>query len=398
MPAPLSHRVPLDASLGVWRAARSSWSTACAAASAAAAAWWASARRRRAPARAAVACSAISSVRSRKKERRRRGFGDGDAEGVDTPTPEAEARKDRRWRGAGGGSAPEAAAQLAGGQALPKRKKVDFPTDSEVKSVEVAVSTALEKYAPAIVKGLRTKGWWASTQAVLPYALRRHLRDEVESLWHENCFIKSQSLRGTTYYDKENVYATEIDGHKYNFAPRMVHYTVRAAKVVPALIRQAFPDIELSDALIGNKLNICTGNGATFDAHLDTNIAEKPFNRKLTMLLYLNPKWQPSARGELTLLGEEGASQEEREAAGLPASLEPISGRLVVFWSDRMLHQVEPSFAKEGGLEDWRVSYTIWFCTHGDSDGPRVPSQVSAAEEAARVAAARTEAAGAAGP
>jgi len=241
--------------------------------------------------------------------------------------------------------------------------------------VERAVNAAMDRYGPEIISGLREHGWWASDGPVLPSVIRGAMRSEVEALWEEGRFELSQSVRGTDYYDKENVYATEVNSDKYGTAPRLVHYTVNATRVLAEKIRAAFPEAPISGQFIGNKLNMSVGNGASFDAHLDVGVVEKPFNRKLTLLLYLN-SWREELGGELTLLGE-GATEEQaaldtgNEAAGFPRRLAPTSGRWVVFWSDRMLHRVEPSQAP-GGLPDHRVSYTIWFCTEDD---PRAPAR-----------------------
>merc|ERR1719356_1521616 len=162
----------------------------------------------------------------------------------------------------------------------------------------------------------------------------------------------------------------------------MVHYTVAATKAIANLISKEFPEARIGQNYIGNKLNLCVGNGASFDAHLDLGVEEKPFNRKLTLLLYLNAGWRPEMGGKLTLFGEGGTEQEAMRnssaaAAGLPKSLAPASGRWVAFWSDRMLHKVEPSYAP-AGLDSYRCSYTIWFCSDVTEDG--VPmAQASAA-------------------
>lgn len=240
---------------------------------------------------------------------------------------------------------------------------------------EDAVRRALKVHAPAMLHGLRTQGWWASDGPVLPGNVCQALRREVEALWEDGNFRQSQSVRGgTEYYDKRHVFATEINGGSYDQAPRLVHYTVQVTRELADRVSAGFPDVRLSSKHIGNKLNFCTGEGASFDAHLDIGVAEWPFNRKLTLLIYLNSAWKPELGGELTLFGE-GATPEEvaldtgTEAAGLPTKVAPTAGRWVAFWSDRMLHGVEASHAPRG-LRDYRASYTIWLCTEGDVGPP----------------------------
>lgn len=257
----------------------------------------------------------------------------------------------------------------------PTPSRLSTPSEGEISQLEQSIGLAVERHAPDIIAGLRDRGWWASDGPVLPVISRKTMRAEVEALWEEGTFKLSQSVRGTEYYDKENVYATEIGADKYNTAPRMVHYTVTAVKALAPRIREAFPYAQISSQKIGNKLNMSVGNGSAFDAHLDMGVAEKPFNRKLTLLLYLN-NWREDLGGHLGLLGlggtkEEAALDSGTAEAGLPVRLAPTSGRWVLFWADKVLHEVEESVAP-GGLEDYRCSYTIWFCTEdgGSAAGP----------------------------
>lgn len=308
--------------------------------------------------------TAASASRSKVREKRQRGFGGGG--------------------GFGGGASSGTSTAIDGSVASTRRKQkqLEHPSDEEVRSLGKAVNSALERHGRAMVNGLRDNGWWTSDEPVLPPALREALRTEVEALWSQGFFQKSQSVRGTEYYDKEHVYATEVDGGKYEVAPRLVHYTVNATRAISALVSEAFPEARLSSQYIGNKLNMCVGQGAAFDAHLDIGVAEKPFNRKLTVLLYLNGPWRPELGGELRLIGE-GATEAEvaldsgTAAAGLPTSVAPTSGRWVVFWSDRILHGVNASQAP-GGLPDYRVSYTIWLCTEDNGASTPAAPRVSA--------------------
>lgn len=312
----------------------------------------------------------------------------------------------QRPRGFGGGK-PSRTSTTVDNSVSPSRQtqsRLPHPSDEEVRALGLTVNSALERHGRAMVNSLRDKGWWASDddEAMLPPAQREALRTEVEALWSQGFFQKSQSVRGTEYYDKEHVYATEVDRGKYEVAPRLVHYTVNATRAISALISEAFPEARLSSQYIGNKLNMCVGQGAAFDPHLDIGVAEKPFNRKLTLLLYLNGPWRPELGGELRLIGE-GANEAEvalnsgTAAAGFPANIAPTSGRWVVFWSDRILHGVNASQAP-GGLPDYRVSYTIWLCTEDSGASPPKAPQVSAPQASSpRVSGPQVSAPGAGG-
>jgi len=251
----------------------------------------------------------------------------------------------------------------------------DFATsESQVAKFKQEIVSCMDEWSDELISGLRDHGWWASSGPSLPLPLCRAMRAEVEDLWNQGHFIKSQSvLGGTVYYDKKNVYATEVTRDRYLVCPRMWHYTVALTQELVRRVNVAFPEMGLSDKFIGNKLNMSVGNGAAFDAHLDVGVAEKPYNRKLSLLVYLNESWRPPLGGEITLLGE-GETEAEAAKANperlkLPVTVSPISGRLVAFWSDRILHKVQASEVLNG-IDDYRVSYVIWLLGQEESEAP----------------------------
>jgi SM-20-related protein len=81
------------------------------------------------------------------------------------------------------------------------------------------------------------------------------------------------------------------------------------------------------------------GNGALYVRHLDA----LPSNnvRRVTALLYLNPGWRPEHGGHL------------RMHLDPPLDVEPLLNRLVVFMSERVEHEVRPSFAPRLTLTSW---------------------------------------------
>mmetsp|Transcript_52781 Transcript_52781/g.98848 ORF Transcript_52781/g.98848 Transcript_52781/m.98848 type:complete len:363 (-) Transcript_52781:53-1141(-) len=275
-----------------------------------------------------------------------------------------------RLQGRGFGGEPVAASQNQ-----ISTKEAFATSESAVGKFNQEVMASIDAWCDDLVAGLRDHGWWASpdSAAVLPAPLLRAMRQEVEDLWENGDFIQSQSvLGGTMYYDKKHVFATEIKSERYLTAPRMWHYTVTMTRELVRRVNAAFPEMGLSDKFIGNKLNMSVGEGAVFDAHLDVGVAERPFNRKLSLLLYLNEEWRPALGGEIVLLGEgqneADAANSCPEALGLPVTLPPTSGRLVAFWSDKILHKVKASQVVKG-MKDYRVSYVIWLLGDGDDDG-----------------------------
>jgi SM-20-related protein len=87
------------------------------------------------------------------------------------------------------------------------------------------------------------------------------------------------------------------------------------------------------------------GDGARYDRHLDAFAGSKQpgaSTRRATAIVYLNPGWGAEDGGVLRL-----------HVPGGPVAVEPIAGRLVVFLSERIEHEVLPCFAPRWALTAW---------------------------------------------
>lgn len=91
--------------------------------------------------------------------------------------------------------------------------------------------------------------------------------------------------------------------------------------------------------------------GAYYKKHLDAFKGRS--NRILTTVLYLNPEWQRSDGGELVIYGERGEVLEE---------ILPTLGTMVIFLSDRFVHEVKV------GRRD-RYSVSGWFRLNASISG-----------------------------
>lgn len=91
--------------------------------------------------------------------------------------------------------------------------------------------------------------------------------------------------------------------------------------------------------------------GAFYKKHLDSFKGRS--NRVLTTVFYLNPEWQETDGGQLVIYGDKGQVLE---------TVLPKQGRLVVFLSDRFVHEVQRS-------ERDRFSITGWFRINASISG-----------------------------
>mmetsp|Transcript_30998 Transcript_30998/g.72323 ORF Transcript_30998/g.72323 Transcript_30998/m.72323 type:complete len:368 (+) Transcript_30998:103-1206(+) len=90
------------------------------------------------------------------------------------------------------------------------------------------------------------------------------------------------------------------------------------------------------------------GNGLGYSAHFDAWPVDDPESdiRKVTAIMYCNKDWEPSHGGALKiwLLDHEGADEIE---------IEPLAGRLLIFLSGCIRHEVSPAHSP-------RVAFTTW--------------------------------------
>jgi Rps23 Pro-64 3,4-dihydroxylase Tpa1-like proline 4-hydroxylase len=127
---------------------------------------------------------------------------------------------------------------------------------------------------------------------------------------------------------------------------------------VPAVVNGRFEGVSLCDRLHTNKLAVCLGDGSYYDKHYDNSGGGDM--RKLTAILYLQEHWTPEQAGHLRMFLPPGANSSAK--AGLPyVDIEPRGGRLVVFWSDTMVHSVCESHATSDADHRWAL--TVWLHT-----------------------------------
>lgn len=82
------------------------------------------------------------------------------------------------------------------------------------------------------------------------------------------------------------------------------------------------------------------GDGARYAAHRDAFAGDPA--RRLTAICYLNPDWRPEHGGQLVAQTPDG-----------PLTVEPRLDRLVLFLSDRVLHEVLPSHSPRFAATAW---------------------------------------------
>jgi len=161
------------------------------------------------------------------------------------------------------------------------------------------------------------------------------------------------------FFSKPNVFEADLDEEEVRKkVPELSLFLQVVQSTLPEAFRKRsigastsdsnafpFPSLEhlaTGDGACTTRLQHNRGSGGCFPCHYDN--PGTPSNRFLTCILYLNPEWREGDGGGLVVTPFLGRS----------VKIRPIHNRLVVFYSDRVLHYVNPSMASD------RFCLTVW--------------------------------------
>ena len=188
--------------------------------------------------------------------------------------------------------------------------------------------------------------------------------------------VPSQSTRwdeetqSVVAYDKVGVLSTQIEGGTEGYAasPCLVEYIVTLTKHLSEKINAAvqLPEYKLSAYQQTNKLAVCLGGGSKYDKHIDNlghdGVGPEGDRRKMTALLYLQPSGSHADDADDAANDARGGYFRAYDVPeeGKVRVIAPRGDRLLLFWSDSLVHDVSPSFAPNGE-SDRRWALTVWF-------------------------------------
>jgi SM-20-related protein len=190
-----------------------------------------------------------------------------------------------------------------------------------------------------LAQDLTLQGWHTSTTLV-PQALCEGLLDELLRLKSEKSLLKAQMGQGAHRHRND-----EIRGD-------YIHWLEPTSDVVAeknffVWLKNFIADINQTLLLGLNDFEVHYAfypPQTQYEKHVD--VFQSSSARKLSFVLYLNKEWAPENGGELILFEEKNPLQEAQRIA-------PEFGRLVVFLSNQIYHQV--NFTKQE-----RFSVTGW--------------------------------------
>jgi 2OG-Fe(II) oxygenase superfamily len=227
----------------------------------------------------------------------------------------------------------------------------------------------LQALIPSVSSSLKSRGFWTNferhkIEPVLPTADVMAMRDQSIALRKGGRFVQSWSERidestgARTVFDKKGVFACEPDGQDYYTAPDLLLYMTTVISNLPPLLNHAMNStghsLNLSNQSFNAKLAVTSPGGSTYPLHVDNTlgVTGSPHDdcRKLTCILYLNPDYEEGDGGELRLLLLNGGCLD----------LDPRGGRMVIFWSDEIPHEVLPCKPDSEDEMFDRYALTIW--------------------------------------
>lgn len=231
-----------------------------------------------------------------------------------------------------------------------------------------------------MASSLASVGYWTNNPAVKDECLVTDnevaamrlqsiaLRDE--GRFEQSLSETTSSTGQVTEFAKEGVFACEPDGQDYYTAPDLLLYMSTLIQMLPPLLNNAYNtttnasdvdstltltnELQLSNQAFNAKLAVTSAGGSVYPLHVDNTLGIKGTaqddSRKLTFIIYLNSNDYIEG-GELRLvLGDDNV-----------IDLPPNGGRVVVFWSDEMPHQVLPCApSHENDANYDRYALTVW--------------------------------------
>jgi Rps23 Pro-64 3,4-dihydroxylase Tpa1-like proline 4-hydroxylase len=254
----------------------------------------------------------------------------------------------------------------------------------------------LLSHVPSMAASLLENGYYTTIDNLLPMSTIQTLREQSISLrFDHNRFEASYSEtidettgRVTERFDKEGVYACEPDGRDYYEATDIITYMSLLLQTLPVSLNAEWEKSteaatgatttartiqSLSSDSFNAKLAVTEHGGAKYPLHVDNpqGLAAGD-TRKLTCILYLNPHHEEDTDGgeiRLFLPSPETSVAEAKTSSSSSSppwrtlDLSPIGGRLLVFWSDEIPHEVLPTTSSSPNNDKDRYALTIWIPT-----------------------------------
>ena len=267
----------------------------------------------------------------------------------------------------------------------------------------LGLSDRLAQDEEAACSALGEHGWCA-LDGILEKEAAARIRAEMSSMYRDGQYQLSYSHVVETGEElwRPNVWMRELDGDSWRAAPTLVIFLSELMRELPDVVNRGFRASEalraehqppmISSSIFGHKLAVSTAGGARYPKHLD-NVSGGADKRKLTAIYYPNGGWDVATQGGGIRLYdslEDPTSVDVAPAGDAAAATSGGGGdRLLLFWSDLIVHEVLPMRVGCGGgggagdddeprqldEAEHRHTFTVWLTTENDASlcDPRSP-------------------------
>lgn len=203
-------------------------------------------------------------------------------------------------------------------------------------------------FQDVLFQSLEDRGW-AVCDRIVPSSLTQSLRNHAHQLWQQGFFKPAAMGRQTTASQNPDIRGDAICWlESHDPAPASVEFLSFANALSQDLNRHFYMGLRSHEFHFARY-----EPGRGYARHTDQHRGTRA--RKISVVLYLNEDWQPDDGGELCLYrkDESDAAPTGRDRAEPVAKIEPVSGRLVVFCSDQVPHEVLPARRVRWSLTGW---------------------------------------------
>lgn len=181
---------------------------------------------------------------------------------------------------------------------------------------------------------------WSTSDDLIPVGLAHRLLAEGRQRWRQGQFHEATIGRSTSQQHNPAIRGDNICWIR----ERMPHTASADFLAWADLLRQTLNQY----FFLGLRRQECHfaryAPGAGYAQHIDQH--KNTGFRKLSLVLYLNPDWQPGHGGELCIYDPANPNTEIQRIA-------PLMGRLALFRSDTVLHAVLPCQTTRWSLTGW---------------------------------------------
>lgn len=190
---------------------------------------------------------------------------------------------------------------------------------------------------------------WAVCDRIVPPSLTHSLRNHAHQHWQQGLFKPAAMGRQVTANQNPDIRGDAICWlERSDPAPASVQFLSFAEALSQDLNQHFYMGLRSHEFHFA-RYEPGRGYARHMDQHHDTQA------RKVSIVLYLNEDWQPHEGGELCLynLADNNALPEARRPVEPVAKIAPVGGRLVMFCSDQIPHEVLAAHRVRWSLTGW---------------------------------------------